>query len=140
MILGDHPRMGGEKPFDNPKIDNCEGSPPHGRGKVHQNVAGRLYERITPAWAGKSSMATFLRSARRDHPRMGGEKLLSVMRLHLLRGSPPHGRGKVHAVVVDGRIIGITPAWAGKRPLRPVICKKVEDHPRMGGEKTKKIP
>ena len=30
----DHPRMGGEKPFDNPKIDNCEGSPPHGRGKV----------------------------------------------------------------------------------------------------------
>ena len=30
----DYPRVGGEKPFDNPKIDNCEESPPRGRGKA----------------------------------------------------------------------------------------------------------
>ena len=34
----------------------------------------------------------------------------------------------------------ITPAWAGKRPLRGRLQRALQDHPRMGGEKTKKIP
>ena len=35
---------------------------------------------------------------------------------------------------------GITPAWAGKSVHVDVRAAKSRDHPRVGGEKTKKIP
>jgi hypothetical protein len=35
---------------------------------------------------------------------------------------------------------GITPAWAGKRSTFPTTTRDTWDHPRVGGEKTKKIP
>ena len=34
----------------------------------------------------------------------------------------------------------ITPAWAGKRRPLSLMMVMVWDHPRVGGEKTKKIP
>ena len=74
--------MGGEKPFDNPKIDNCEGSPPRGRGKVDVGIPMLAPVRITPAWAGKRKTASDWKAMERDHPRVGGEKcrVLSVGR------------------------------------------------------------
>ena len=35
---------------------------------------------------------------------------------------------------------GITPAWAGKSHSHVPYLVSCEDHPRVGGEKTKKIP
>ena len=53
IIVGDHPRVCGEK-FDNPKIVYSEkGSPPRMRGKVYLEVWPHLYVGITPAYAGK---------------------------------------------------------------------------------------
>ena len=34
----------------------------------------------------------------------------------------------------------ITPAWAGKSMAKFYAALENEDHPRVGGEKTKKIP
>ena len=34
----------------------------------------------------------------------------------------------------------ITPAWAGKSEQQLRAAYEMGDHPRMGGEKTKKIP
>ena len=34
----------------------------------------------------------------------------------------------------------ITPAWAGKRSTAQILRHLYGDHPRVGGEKTKKIP
>ena len=34
----------------------------------------------------------------------------------------------------------ITPAWAGKSNPAPLPTGPPPDHPRVGGEKTKKIP
>ena len=34
-----------------------------------------------------------------------------------------------------GRLWGITPAWAGKRPALVIRFNRCQDHPRMGGEK-----
>ena len=34
----------------------------------------------------------------------------------------------------------ITPAWAGKSIIFVISYPIFEDHPRVGGEKTKKIP
>ena len=76
----------------------------------------------------------------KDHPRVGGEKLDSFQITLGSLGSPPRGRGKELPFVSFEPHTGITPAWAGKSyifgPLRPGSW----DHPRVGGEKTKKIP
>ena len=71
---------------------------------------------------------------------MGGEKGRFPLGDSFEQGSPPHGRGKVPAFVFGPDLRGITPAWAGKRTLRFLPPHPAEDHPRMGGEKTKKIP
>ena len=51
---GDHPRVGGEKRGYHYDKVNRQGSPPRGRGKVHNLGYEYTYLRITPAWAGKS--------------------------------------------------------------------------------------
>ena len=39
-------------------------------------------------------------------------------------------------MILEGAgVVGITPAWAGKRYLPPYLCNGSWDHPRMGGEK-----
>ena len=54
-LLGDHPRVGGEKPNHRLFRLPSAGSPPRGRGKVmlYADLEGRVG--ITPAWAGKST-------------------------------------------------------------------------------------
>ena len=58
----DHPRVGGEKYGKGYTYLKEEGSPPRGRGKVASVEQGLQSGRITPAWAGKSSVQ---RSARK---------------------------------------------------------------------------
>ena len=111
----DHPRMGGEKSAFAMLRALVFGSPPHGRGKVGTVTAALGDLGITPAWAGKRMIMIVAERNFRDHPRMGGEKSLSVSSVWSRTGSPPHGRGKVRAVTLNIRLSGITPAWAGKR-------------------------
>ena len=128
--------MGGEKPFDNPKIDNCEGSPPRGRGKAYIFSTFWGVERITPAWAGKRDGQDTPGAVAWDHPRVGGEKSRVCPRSDPGTGSPPRGRGKATFWDKVRGKVRITPAWAGKSrtPARS-SCKAV-DHPRVGGEKS----
>ena len=70
--------MGGEKVTHNTDRKSKAGSPPHGRGKGTGAFTGFGFGRITPAWAGKSLSDDHLRIAFKDHPRMGGEKNLTV--------------------------------------------------------------
>ena len=136
----DHPRVGGEKAPDPTGRNRMSGSPPRGRGKVTKQTKKMWYTRITPAWAGKRCMSLKPGLGDKDHPRVGGEKQKNTMEQKRLQGSPPRGRGKE----VDGFGFscryGITPAWAGKRPSARQRHKGPGDHPRVGGEKTKKIP
>ena len=66
--------MRGEKLSSAYAFSAVSGSPPHARGKacLYQHALRRLG--ITPACAGKSSSALPFSIARRDHPRMRGEK------------------------------------------------------------------
>ena len=54
----------------------------------------------------------------------------------LLVGSPPRGRGKALLLLDAGVVVGITPAWAGKRRCQLSTYTVVWDHPRVGGEKS----
>ena len=111
------------------------GSPPRGRGKVLY-VLEYLHEMgITPAWAGKRTIPSLPPPSRRDHPRVGGEKLYTPCMMACIVGSPPRGRGKV---LVTRSLVcktGITPAWAGKRTGTSTDDETFGDHPRVGGEK-----
>ena len=71
---------------------------------------------------------------------MGGEKGAGFAHGCGLLGSPPRGRGKVAPVAVRPRWLWITPAWAGKSQMDETEFLRHWDHPRVGGEKTKKIP
>ena len=128
--------MGGEKGLRFPAFFTREGSPPRGRGKVTHGEEVLKGERITPAWAGKSSFCHVCQVFDQDHPRVGGEKLrVALWRLDT-RGSPPRGRGKGFSCGCCPGIEGITPAWAGKRYLRGSLPLACADHPRVGGEKS----
>ena len=137
---GDHPRVGGEKQLPFHFFCVLGGSPPRGRGKALHLVPSSKQHRITPAWAGKSAAVDAAAAAARDHPRVGGEKTMRFIIASTVSGSPPRGRGKAFQTPCPGWRERITPAWAGKSPDPPTPPTSGGDHPRVGGEKTKKIP
>ena len=132
-VNGDH--VGGEKHLSGTTDNRPQGSPPHGRGKDHTGDKAACLDRITPAWAGKSSRAPWAIFPARDHPRVGGEKFTAYAKIWNEWGSPPRGRGKVTVNQMRMLKARITPAWAGKRAVDTVSRCAHWDHPRIGGEK-----
>ena len=64
------------------------------RGKVSRKTHAAAHLRITPAYAGKSSMYKLNIVPDEDHPRLCGEKNLPYTKTIQLSGSPPPMRGK----------------------------------------------
>ena len=127
--------MGGEKCIEVCPVVVLQGSPPRGRGKEIVDVTEWPTNRITPAWAGKSAHELFEVIPNEDHPRVGGEKGSRYREQVRALGSPPRGRGKALLAECRHGVVGITPAWAGKRPQTAHRVKPQQDHPRVGGEK-----
>ena len=131
----DHPRICGEKDHRPNRPLRPAGSPPHMRGKGIQKRDGGVRVGITPAYAGKREV--YFRAMHRpwDHPRICGEKSHERTHQAVNEGSPPHMRGK--ALLRERRhcVVGITPAYAGKREFTSGRCIALGDHPRICGEK-----
>lgn len=49
-------------------------------------------------------------------------------------------RGKVPDVALELFELGITPAYAGKRPRQMPLVRSAGDHPRICGEKSFSVP
>ena len=111
----DHPRVCGEKTAPCQRLHLARGSPPRMRGKAD----GRDQD------GGASG----------DHPRVCGEKIVVISTFYPLMGSPPRMRGKGGAFYVCCSFSGITPAYAGKRKTAVRGVEKLQDHPRVCGEK-----
>ena len=136
----DHPRVCGEKVKIIALLRVFTGSPPRMRGKA-ESVQTLLYpDRITPAYAGKRFRDFLWSRLVRDHPRVCGEKNSASSGLWPKSGSPPRMRGKVRYTFCSLEVGRITPAYAGKRSLCHPSGRPARDHPRVCGEKTKKIP
>ena len=86
------------------------------RGKAIWQRASRPCERITPAYAGKSLPQPKFVGVIKDHPRLCGEKIFTVLQYTGFPGSPPPMRGKVREYRSMKKKIRITPAYAGKSP------------------------
>ena len=132
---GDHPRVCGEKILLDDPTRWEYGSPPRVRGKEKIKKVQFAARRITPACAGKSSIASRIFFLNRDHPRVCGEKHWSRWSRFLHLGSPPRVRGKVVGGVCPGGPQGITPACAGKSLTFSLAPTTLRDHPRVCGEK-----
>ena len=108
------------------------------RGKGRVRHAVHRFVGITPACAGKSLSASDQTVCPKDHPRMCGEKSIETDRQEWGLGSPPHVRGKAHALKERPFPVGITPACAGKSLSCGDARSQDWDHPRMCGEKAGK--
>ena len=135
LLREDHPRLCGEKTKAARRRLMGTGSPPPMRGKGYTDKSLTAMDRITPAYAGKSHFATQPEKYAWDHPRLCGEKPLSVSYSHHVPGSPPPMRGKVPRVYFSQTVYRITPAYAGKREEAKNYLRVEQDHPRLCGEK-----
>ncbi len=134
-VRKDHPRVCGEKPLFRRIPSPKKGSPPRVRGEVYAQCRTYQHKRITPACAGRSAQDWIFNAARKDHPRVCGEKLRTRFLRSRRRGSPPRVRGEVRSRRSQRSRKGITPACAGRSSeLCPVATGK-RDHPRVCGEK-----
>ena len=107
------------------------------RGKARRVVWSQPLYGITPAYAGKRWRHISSTRAFRDHPRVCGEKHQSRTEPITAPGSPPRMRGKDPEPHWRAVPAGITPAYAGKRPVFGAAGTPLRDHPRVCGEKTK---
>ena len=136
----DHPRVCGEKTVLDLSRLVEQGSPPRMRGKEVVFIDSYLVSRITPAYAGKRFDPIHRITFQRDHPRVCGEKITGGNLLPVNKGSPPRMRGKEEMRGTAYQDTGITPAYAGKSCVVFWCPVSRRDHPRVCGEKTKKIP
>ena len=111
---GDHPRVCGEKGTGLTNVTSPMGSPPRMRGKAAPSSVAVMPCRITPAYAGKRPAPRGGGLWDQDHPRVCGEKSGRVRPWRKHKGSPPRMRGKVIRCEELARVVGITPACAGK--------------------------
>ena len=114
-------------------------SPPRMRGKVWLHQKPGRVPGITPAYAGKSPPAKRKNPAIWDHPRVCGEKIPSSLNWPMFLGSPPRVRGKADSANLHQPKPGITPAYAGKSTGLCEHSRQEQDHPRVCGEKCKRI-
>ena len=73
----------------------------------------------------------------RDHPCVCGEKMLRAFWILASAGSPLRMRGKAFNQSFITSAKGITPAYAGKRPVDIFLERFCQDHPCVCGEKAK---
>ena len=117
-----------------------KGSPPPMRGKVGSLSIFAVSDRITPAYAGKSSDGCRCAMQGWDHPRLCGEKQIQIVLVHKRIGSPPPMRGKVMRDEKVAFYERITPAYAGKSHFQFFPFCFFWDHPRLCGEKFPQQP
>ena len=110
------------------------GSSPRGRGKPNHGHSLGKPNRLIPAWAGKTMLATKRAARSTAHPRVGGENLDKQRHARDRRGSSPRGRGKHDRLHPSRGPRGLIPAWAGKTRV-PIMGRIMgRAHPRVGGE------
>ena len=131
----DHPRLCGEKMPRERSGQLHQGSPPPMRGKGVSATDAKTKAGITPAYAGKSFPQLHKLHRKKDHPRLCGEKNNVLGDVREVSGSPPPMRGKVCIVRIYNRLVRITPAYAGKSFQAHSRPRRIQDHPRLCGEK-----
>ncbi len=147
--------MCGKYGFKASNTDFATGSPPHVREIHNWNGLHTDASRITPACAGNTLYTPRFPKIDRDHPRMCGKYITSMVSSTACVGSPPHvreilsiGTGNWNGTEDHPRMCGkysvapifkclynrITPACAGNTSQNSAYVSSSRDHPRMCGK------
>ncbi len=132
--VADHPRVRGEHTRPGRARHAGRGSPPRTRGARPPRGPHYPTHRITPAYAGSTSLFLTSRSRSSDHPRVRGEHVMHRWPGFTPHGSPPRTRGarQLLELLNDGH--GITPAYAGSTSVHRAAGRPPRDPPRVRGE------
>ena len=102
---------------------------------IHDGLIGwAKLPRFTPAHAGNTSSATYIKRSGWVHPRSRGEYKSDAHNLSGLRGSPPLTRGILFQMEQMSMSMRFTPAHAGNTRLFFLKSCLPEGHPRSRGE------
>ena len=130
-----HPRMRGERQWMHAAALALDGSSPHARGTHSMDASVDRHHRFIPACAGNAREQCRRGRLRSVHPRMRGERALTIGGAVLAAGSSPHARGTPRGARADrfpGRFI---PACAGNARFPFRKSSEYTVHPRMRGER-----
>ena len=130
-----HPRMRGERSFDNSAALARIGSSPHTRGTRVKIVIISSFARFIPAYAGNAHPLRACIRSESVHPRIRGERCRVLRWLSVRTGSSPHTRGTLVQNVCGEPGHRFIPAYAGNanRAMPRSATRTV--HPRIRGER-----
>ena len=129
-----HPRSRRENCMASARVNFSSGSSPLTRGKLATLGYSTAWRGLIPAHAGKTLWRAGRCSSHRAHPRSCGENRTSAANMHVIEGSSPLTRGKLHAVCGELRRDGLIPAHAGKTGCPRRTWGREPAHPRSCGE------
>ena len=118
----DHPRLRGEQLNLLRCSASAAGSPPLARGTDKLFVGIDMNTGITPACAGNRHLLLRHDTIRQDHPRLRGEQVSKLGYPYRAVGSPPLARGTGLPHSAWECLTGITPACAGNRLKKDLLC------------------
>ena len=102
---------------------------------IHDGLIGwAKLPRFTPAHAGNTSSATYIKRSGWVHPRSRGEYKSDAHNLSGLRGSPPLTRGILFQMEQMSMSMRFTPAHAGNTESLRSQWLLLQVHPRSRGE------
>src|SRR5690606_31570055 len=108
------------------------GTPPPRRGGPVIAVAGVIWNRNTPASAGRTPAGDPPSARWPAHPRVGGEDFSGPLDAATVDGTPPRRRGGLGGLVPPARVLRHTPASAGRTSRRSPTPWPMTAHPRVG--------
>ena len=130
----DHPRVCGEHIRAGGMMVRLTGSSPRMRGTLGATPEQVQALGIIPAYAGNTSTQSVAPPHLRDHPRVCGEHLTTLLIGHFDVGSSPRMRGTLFLGAAISKFEGIIPAYAGNTHPAPGARHSNRDHPRVCGE------
>ena len=134
-----HPRMRGERSLRLAIHWRKVGSSPHARGTPIEQDPQIPGSRFIPACAGNARPRDCCPEIEAVHPRMRGERSWPAASVWPNRGSSPHARGTPGVTVVQAASVRFIPACAGNASAAQSRRRPPTVHPRMRGERLKRI-
>ena len=131
-----HPRMRGERTVAVALWFDLSGSSPHARGTLRILIRRKPEKRFIPACAGNACPLFSIGHENPVHPRMRGERVISLRYDGFKGGSSPHARGTPFCTDILVSPRRFIPACAGNAGRLRRCSRWMTVHPRMRGERT----
>ena len=130
-----HPRMRGERTVAVALWFDLSGSSPHARGTLRILIRRKPEKRFIPACAGNACPLFSIGHENPVHPRMRGERVISLRYDGFKGGSSPHARGTPFCTDIQVSPRRFIPACAGNAGRLRRCSRWMTVHPRMRGER-----